>query len=130
MKTYLVGRKNNRIQCDIEIPESERSVSRKHLELTISDNGECYLVHIHQQNITEVWDANAQKWQPLSQQYVGWDDPLMLGSYRTTARQLLDLMGGGSTPAPVYQQPETPESTPRAGAQVYWDPDSGTFVSR
>ncbi len=130
MKTYLVGRKNNRIQCDIEIPETERSVSRKHLELTVSDSGECYLVHIHQQNITEVWDAGAQQWQPLSQQYVGWDDPLLLGSYRTTARQLLGLMGGSSPPASAAHAPEAPASAPQAGAQVYWDPDAGTFVRR
>lgn len=129
MKTYLVGRKNNRIQCDIEIPESERSVSRKHLELTVSDKGECYLVHIHPQNQTQVWDGAMQSWQPLNQQYVGWDDPLLLGSYRTTARQLVELKDAKAPRAPMPQPPpEAPEAQP--GAKVFWDPDTGTFVSR
>ena len=54
IRTYLVGRRNSSVQCDIALPESETSVSRKHLELTVTASGQCYIVHVHPQNTTKV----------------------------------------------------------------------------
>lgn len=91
MRTYLVGRQNQRQPCDIGLPESEMSVSRKHLELSITDDGRFYLVHLHPRNITSVWRDGG--WARLTQDYVKEDEPLLLGKYETTARKLLSLAG-------------------------------------
>jgi hypothetical protein len=89
MRTYLVGRQNQRQPCDIALPESELSVSRKHMELSITDDGRLYVVHLHPRNITSVQRNGT--WMQLTQDYVKEDEPLLLGKYETTARKLLSL---------------------------------------
>lgn len=91
IRTYLVGRRNSSVPCDIALPESEKSVSRKHLELTVTATGQCYIVHVHPQNTTQVQGRDGT-WVPISQDYVDLDTPLMLGSHQTTARYLLALL--------------------------------------
>jgi len=91
MKSYLVGRRSSTVACDIEVPESERSVSRRHLEITMDDTGRCYLVHLHPRNTTKA-QGNDGTWHQVSQDYVELDTPLLLGKYHTTARQLLKLV--------------------------------------
>ena len=91
IRTYLVGRRNSAVRCDIALPESEISVSRKHLELTVTAGGRCYIVHVHPRNTTKVLGRDGT-WVPVSQDYVDPDTPLMLGPYPTTARQLLALL--------------------------------------
>jgi hypothetical protein len=59
---------------------------------------------------------------PISQDYVELDAPLMLGTYRTTARLLLAML-----PRSAAAHPPT---DPGGGEQVEWDPDRGTFVRR
>jgi len=120
IRTYLVGRRNSSVQCDIALPESETSVSRKHLELTVTATGRCYIVHVHPQNTTQMQGRDGA-WVPISQDYVDLDTPLMLGRYQTTARQLLALL---QAPAPAG-----PQRAARAGP-VEWDPERGTFLNR
>ena len=118
IRTYLVGRRNSSVQCDIALPESETSVSRKHLELTVTASGQCYIVHVHPQNTTQVQGRDGV-WLPISQDYVEYDTPLMLGNHQTTARHLLALL----------QQPAS--SPPSAGGgPLEWDPERGTFLKR
>lgn len=121
MRTYLVGRRNSTVACDIALPDSEKSVSRKHLELTVTKDNRCYIVHVHPQNTTKV-QARDGSWVPISQDYVEFDAPLMLGNYRTTPRQLLAMLprSGGQAPA----------EPPPGGGQVEWDPERGTFLQR
>jgi hypothetical protein len=118
MRTYLVGRRNSTVACDIALPDSEKSVSRKHLELTVTKDSRCYIVHVHPQNTTKV-QARDGSWVPISQDYVEFDAPLMLGNYRTTPRQLLAMLprSGGQASA-------------GGGGQVEWDPERGTFLQR
>jgi len=118
---YLVGRRNSTVACDITLPENEKSVSRKHLELTVTSSGQCYIVHVHPQNTTKV-QARDGSWVPISQDYVELDAPLMLGNYRTSARQLLAMLPG--SPA----QPAAESGA--GGGQVEWDPERGTFLQR
>ena len=92
IRTYLVGRRNSAVRCDIALPESEISVSRKHLELTVTASGRCYIVHVHPRNTTKVLGRDGA-WEPISQDYVDPDTPLMLGTHQTTARHLLALLG-------------------------------------
>jgi hypothetical protein len=121
IRTYLVGRRNSSVQCDIALPESETSVSRKHLELTVTASGQCYIVHVHPRNTTKV-QARDGAWLPISQDYVELDTPLMLGNHQTTARHLLALL----------QQPILPPPLPPSagGGQLEWDPERGTFLKR
>jgi hypothetical protein len=122
IRTYLVGRQNRTVSCDIALPEHEKSVSRKHLELTVTASGTCYVVHVHPKNTTKV-QARDGSWIAISQDYVEMDTPLMLGDYRTTPRQLLSLLR-----APISQPDHVP--SPAAGGRVEWDPERGTFMPR
>jgi hypothetical protein len=124
IRTYLVGRRNSAISCDIALPESEKSVSRKHLELTVTATGQCYVVHVHPQNTTKVQTRDGA-WMQVSQDYVEIDAPLMLGNYRTSARQLLAMVGS----SPQQSSPDASPS-PSGGGQVEWDPERGTFLQR
>jgi hypothetical protein len=121
IRTYLVGRRNITVPCDIALPETERSVSRKHLELTVTSDGRCYLVHLHPENTTKVLEAGGG-WVRITQQYVDWDAPLLLGHYQTTARQLLTWL-------PQAPQAGSSAPEPKQG-KIEWDPDRGSFVSR
>jgi hypothetical protein len=123
IRTYLVGRRNSTVACDIALPESEKSVSRKHLELTVTASGQCYIVHTHPENTTKVRGGDGN-WLPVSQDYVDFDTPIMLGNYQTTARQLLALLQQSS--------PHAPDSPPSAasGERLEWDPERGTFLRR
>lgn len=122
IRTYLVGRRNSSVQCDIALPENEKSVSRKHLELTVTPAGQCYIVHVHPKNTTQVQGRDGT-WVRISQDYVDYDTPLMLGNHRTTARQLLALLQHSpSAPSPPHHAP--------AGGQLEWDPERGTFLKR
>lgn len=122
IRTYLVGRRNSTIACDITLPENEKSVSRKHLEITLTADGRCYIVHVHPRNTTKV-QARDGTWVPISQDYVELDTPLLLGNYRTTARDLLALLQRSDSP-----RFDTPPAA--AGSGVEWDPDRGTFIQR
>lgn len=124
IRTYLVGRRNSTVACDIALPENETSVSRKHLELTVTASGQCYIVHVHPQNTTKV-QARDGTWVPLSQDYVDMDAPLMLGTHQTTARDLLSMLQG----SPPSSAPPALDSTSGQGV-VEWDPDRGTFLRR
>ncbi len=86
MKTYLVGRDPKTVQ--ILIPETEGSVSKEHLELTENPQGHFYLVN-RGRNGTHC-QRNGQ-WIKLDKGYVTADEPLRLGQYHTTVRQLLAL---------------------------------------
>jgi hypothetical protein len=123
IRTYLVGRRNSTVACDIALPESETSVSRKHLELTVTPTGQCYIVHVHPQNTTQVQGRDGA-WVRITQDYVELDTPLMLGTHQTTARNLLALL---------RQPPSTPSSSAQhapASGQLEWDPERGTFLKR
>jgi hypothetical protein len=126
IRTYLVGRQNSTIPCDIALPENEVSVSRKHLEITVTTSGRCYIVHVHPQNKTEVQSRDGI-WAPITQDYVDFDAPLKLGGYITTARLLLALL----PQQPVSGHPNSPPPLPPAVAgRTKWDPVNGSFLKR
>ena len=122
IRTYLVGRSNSSVACDIALPDNEKSVSRKHMELTVTSSGQCYIVHTHPENTTKVLDRNGA-WILISQDYVDFDTPIMLGNYQTTARQLLALLSHSNGQA--LSQPGGV-----AAEQWEWDPDRATFLKR
>jgi hypothetical protein len=117
MRTYLVGRRNSSQPVDIELPGDATSVSRRHLELSVTDDGRYYVVHLHPRNFTKVNRGGA--WQTITQDYVEADEPLVLGDFHTSVRQLLSSLGGGKTP-------QTPEHNIGVN-EFQWDPERGTF---
>jgi hypothetical protein len=121
MRTYLVGRNNQQQPCDIELPAEEMSVSRRHLELSVTDDGRLYVVHLHPQNSTAV--RRDGMWQPISQDFVNLDEPLLVGAYETTARRLLALVLPPTSDEPA-------ESPPADREAFAWDPTRGTFLRR
>lgn len=124
----VVGRANPASPYDIEIPASEKSVSRPHLEITIDRNGRYYVSHLGQ-NATFMKVQG--QWKPLLQDYVDADAPLKLGDYQTTIRELLaNRLQKSFVPSPPVQQKfPTPAPRERAKKQV-WDAERAAIVWR
>jgi hypothetical protein len=122
MKVYLVGRESSAGGCDIALPAGEPSVSRRHLELQVHDDGRAFLVHLHPVNRTLV--LRGGDWEGLKQDYVGWDEPLALGEFRTTARELLARAGPARARQEAAPEPQREEPMRR---EMEWDPERGTF---
>ena len=118
MHTYLVGRKNSSQPCDIELPAEAASVSRRHLEISVTDEGQIYIVHLHPRNTTAVYRQGG--WQSVTQEFVTPNEPLRLGDYETTVRALLALAASSA--------PDSPPAT--TGGALEWDPERGTFLRR
>ena len=120
-RTYLVGRANSSITCDINISAEETTVSRKHMELTVTEDGRYYVVHIHPRNTTKVFkDGN---WLSLTQDFVDLYAPLKLGSYETSVDQLLKSLVPSKEVPPQKNQP-------KGNGDFVWDEEAGTIVRR
>ena len=120
-RTYLVGRANSSIPCDINISAQESSVSRKHMELTVTDDGRYYVVHIHPRNTTKVFREG--QWISLTQDFVDLDAPLRLGGFETSVNQLLGSVSSNEN--------ITPEKSQSGSSGDYvWDEEAGTVVRR
>lgn len=117
------------MHCDIALPGHETSVSRKHIELTVTEDGRCYIVHVHGRNTT-LMQGMSGNWEPVSQAYVEMDTPLMLGGYRTSARALLSLLGGNlpEPPIPSPPYPQCPAAPMGGNERVAFDPERGSYV--
>ena len=116
-----MGRANSSIPCDINISAEETSVSRKHMELTVTEDGRFYIVHIHPRNTTKVFkDGN---WLSLTQDFVDLNARLKLGSYETSVNQLLQSL--------MPSEEVSPNSPQSSGNGNYvWDEEAGTVVRR
>ena len=120
-RTYLVGRANSSIPCDIYVSAQESSVSRKHMELTVTEDGRYYVVHIHPRNTTKVFRDG--QWISLTQDFVDLNAPLRLGSFETSVNQLL-----GTVLSNEGSAPEKSQSGSRG--DYVWDEEAGTVVRR
>jgi hypothetical protein len=66
------------------------------MELSVTDDGRYYVVHLHPRNFTKI--SRGGEWQTITQDYVESDEPLLLGDYQTTVRKLLSVLGGADSP--------------------------------
>lgn len=87
IEVLIVGRANTRSQPDIELAASEDTVGRRHAEITVGANGDCYLVDLGSSNGTCV--AENGKWKSVQQVALTSNTPIRLGSYETTISDLL-----------------------------------------
>jgi len=97
LEVLVVGRANARSQPDIEVPASEDTVGRRHAEITLGANGDCYLVDLGSANGTYVDKGGS--WKKIQQSAVTPDTPIRLGTYETTIASLLRLRRSGLAPA-------------------------------
>lgn len=81
MKTFTIGRSPKS-----DVPIDHKSVSRRHAELVATDEGNYYLTDCKSVNGT--FRLRKGEWERIRQDFVAPDEPLMLGGYRTTAREL------------------------------------------
>jgi len=87
IEVLVVGRSNNRSQSDIELPASEDTVGRRHAEITLGANSECYIVDMGSSNGTFVADNG--KWKKIQQSALTLNTPIRLGTFETTISGLL-----------------------------------------
>ena len=117
IEVLVVGRANTRSQPDIELPATEDTVGRRHAEITVGANGDCYLVDLGSSNGTFV--AENGKWKKVQQTALSSNTPLRLGSYETTISALMRFRRQ-ATPPPLPSafvarppQPQQPARKPR-----------------
>jgi pSer/pThr/pTyr-binding forkhead associated (FHA) protein len=87
MKKYLVGRSATKV--DITIPDPERTVSGIHLELVEDAGDNYYAIDCNSKNGT--YRQKGDQWMRILKEYVKLDEPLLLGKYQTSVRQLLAM---------------------------------------
>jgi pSer/pThr/pTyr-binding forkhead associated (FHA) protein len=98
IEVLVVGRANARSQPDIELPATEDTVGRRHAEVTVGANGDCYIVDLGSSNGTFVSDNG--KWKKIQQSALSSGTPIRLGSYETTISGLLRFRRQ-ATPPPL-----------------------------
>lgn len=113
MKTYFIGRGK---QADIMIPDADNSVAGIHLELVEEAKNQYYILDCDSLNGT--FRKQGGRWLPIQKAYIHLDEPLLLGKYQTTIRQLLALRVTKTAQQQkmhigVQRDPETGEIVPR-----------------
>jgi pSer/pThr/pTyr-binding forkhead associated (FHA) protein len=87
MDIYSIGRKN----MDIIIEDQEKTVSKRHAELTVSDDGRnYYLVDCDSSNGTFVHRQG--RWERIKQDTVRLDDVVKFGSSVVRLKELLNRL--------------------------------------
>jgi len=110
LEVLVVGRSNSRQLPDLVVPSVEDTVGRRHAEVTVGAQNDCYLVDLGSTNGTFV--AQGKSWKRITQAKVDMDDRIRLGEYETTIRKLLALRRA----APVKAVAKINAEPPPAGA--------------
>lgn len=128
---YQIGR-----GADADIRIDDTSVSRLHAELVVTSGGACHLTDCASSGGSYL--ARNGEWTPIKQEFIGLTDPLLLGRYRTTAKQLLALTGQGNggkdnAGAESRRSPQTEQGVPpiddRPEGPVRRDAETGDIIS-
>jgi len=110
VKTYFIGRGS---QADIKIPDADNSVANIHLQLIEEAKNKYYILDCNSLNGT--FRKHGGRWLPIQKTYIQVDEPLLLGKYQTTIRQLLALRLSQHKKVyiGVQRDPDTGEIVPR-----------------
>jgi len=81
---YRIGRGS-----DVDIQIDDASISRIHAELIATESGSYYLTDCESSNGSFVWRNSV--WMPIKQDFIGPTEHIALGSYQTTATQLIAM---------------------------------------
>jgi pSer/pThr/pTyr-binding forkhead associated (FHA) protein len=124
LEVLVVGRANAHSQPDIEVPASEDTVGRRHAEITLGANGDCYLVDLGSANGTYVDKGGS--WKKIQQSAVTPDTPIRLGTYETTIASLLRLRRRATPPPLPPEAAKAPRpSNPAGGRRPRRNPLTG-----
>ncbi len=120
LQVLVIGRESASSRPDIAVPADQDTVGRTHAELTVADNGACYIVDLESANGTFLKEAG--KWKRIKQAALDLGSEIRLGEYRTTPAVLLSMRSARSAPRqqtpPAVQpsktdKPKTPGAKPR-----------------
>ncbi len=122
---YRIGRSS-----DVDIQIDDASISRIHAELIATQSGSYYLTDCESSNGSFVWRDSV--WMPIKQDFIGPAEHIALGTYQTTATQLIAMTAQGNRyntgnlhsheerkPLPADDLPKGP---------VRRDPDTGEII--
>ena len=122
LQLLVIGRQSTTSHPDIAVPPDQDTVGRSHAELTVSDNGACYIVDLDSVNGTFLKEAG--KWKRIKQAALDLGSEIRLGEYRTTPALLLTMRSVRASPRQHQIQP--PKTEPRAhGAKPRRNPLTG-----
>ena len=88
MKTYIIGRQND---CDVQI--DAMTVSRRHAELTITNDRKYYLIDCAGGSGTYV--AGETEWEEITQTFVGMSDTILFGRHQLTMNEIINAIETG-----------------------------------
>lgn len=122
--TYTIGRD---AAAEIRIPDSERTVSGVHAEVTLATDGRLYLTDRNSTNGTRIYRGG--DWRPLRQAFVEWDEPIQLGAYQTSLRQLLaDRLPRPQWEAAIRTVPSIPQEEAERVRKPRRNPLTGEII--
>ena len=116
-RSVFVGRSRNN---DVHLVH--RSVSRRHAELVVADDGRIYITDCASRFGTHVRSRTG--WREIRQEFVDIDSALRLGDYEVTVRELLALANSPGSPA------HPPADDNRPSGPVARDPRTGEVVRK
>lgn len=122
IEVLVVGRANTSSRPDIELPAAEDTVGRRHAEVTLGANSDCYLVDLGSSNGTFVSENG--KWKKIQQVALSSNTPVRLGSYETTISELLRFRRQ-ATPPPLPTAIVAPPPEPQANRKPRRNPATG-----
>jgi pSer/pThr/pTyr-binding forkhead associated (FHA) protein len=121
MDIYTIGRKN----VDIVIEDTEKTVSKHHAELTISDDGRnYYLVDCASSNGTFV--QRKGQWERIKQDAIKLDDVVKFGSSKVRMKELLNRLPQRGKPQSSTVEPPSN----RTVLEPWRNPDTGEVEYR
>ena len=85
---YRIGRGS-----DVDIQIDDMSISRIHAELIATKSGSYYLTDCESSNGSFVWRDSV--WMPIKQDFISPTEHIALGTYQTTATQLIAMVAQG-----------------------------------
>lgn len=86
---YRIGRGS-----DVDIQIDDASISRIHAEFIATQSGSYYLTDCESSNGSFVWWDSV--WMPIKQDFIGPTEHIALGTYQTTATQLISMTAHGN----------------------------------
>lgn len=121
MKTFIIGRS---AKSDIRIARD--TVSGRHAELVVTDDGRYYLTDLNSTGGTFVADpqpAGGTPWKRITQAYIQPGQAILLADYETSIGALLAVLP--PPPRPVDPPPAPPKPT---GGRVRRNPQTGEII--
>ncbi len=82
---YRIGR-----DSDMDIQIDDASISRIHAEFIATESGSYYLTDCESSNGSFVWRDSV--WMPIKQDFISPTEHIALGTYQTTATQLIAMI--------------------------------------